>query len=324
MRIAVLLAAVACVLGVSPSIAAPDYPKQPIQIVVPFPPGGNTDLIARILAEHLQARLGEPVTITNRPGAGTNIGAAFVASSHPDGYTLLIGAPSSYVLNQFLYRTMSFNQDTAFAPVSLVARFPNVLVADPALGARSIQDLIAKAKTRPGRLNFASSGVGSTSHMAGTLFNEMAGIDVIHVPYKGTSQSLPDLVGGRVAFMIDNLGPIFPFIQSGEVVALGVSTREPVGILPGVPPIASVLPGYELSSWNVLAAPAGTPQEIVDLLSRECAGILQMPEVIEKMRAFGSEPVGGTPAEVVAFLNTERVRWEGAVKSAKISPDEFK
>jgi tripartite-type tricarboxylate transporter receptor subunit TctC len=308
----------------SPSIAATDYPKRPIEIVVPFPPGGNTDLLARILADRLRAAFKETVTILNRPGAGTNIGAAYVARSKPDGYTALISAPSSFVVNQFLYSNLTYDPDKSFSPVSLVAQFPNVLVVNPSVGVKTIQELIDKAKANPGKIDFASAGTGSTSHLAGTLFGEMAKIDIVHIPYKGTSQSLQDLVGGRVAMTIDNLGPILPFIQSGQLIALGVSTKDPVSLLPGVPPIGSVLEGYALNSWNVLAVPAGTPKEIVDKLSAESDLILHSPDVIEKARSFGSQVVGGTPEQVAAFLKEERVRWEAAVKAAKLDTDTFK
>ena len=304
--------------------AVSDYPRQPIQIVVPFTPGGNTDLLARIMAERLQAALKETVTVVNRPGAGTIIGAAAVASSGPDGYTIFIGPPASFVVNQFIFSKLPYDPDSAFAPFSLVARFPNVLVVHPSVGVQSIDQLIDKAKANPGRIEYASAGIGAASHLSGALFGAMAKIDLLHVPYKGTSQSLQDLVGGRVAFTIDNLGPILPFIQSGQLIALGVTTRDPVSLLPGVPPIGTVLQGYELSSWNVMAVAAGTPKEIVERLSAECRRILQMPDVIEKMRAFGSEPVGGTPEEVAAFLKEERVRWEAAVKAAKINKEEYK
>jgi tripartite-type tricarboxylate transporter receptor subunit TctC len=308
----------------SGACAASDYPRQPIQIVVPFTPGGNTDLLARIMAERLQASLKETVTVVNRPGAGTSIGAAAVAGSSPDGYTIFIGPPASFVVNQFIFASLPYDPDTAFAPFSLVARFPNVLVVHPSVGVKSIQELIDKAKANPGKIEYASAGIGAASHLSGALFGAMAKIDILHVPYKGTSQSLQDLVGGRVAFTIDNLGPILPFIQSGALLALGVSTRDPVSLLPGVPPIGTVLKGYELSSWNIMAVPAGTPQEIVGRLSAECQHILQMPDVIEKMRSFGSEPVGGTPDEVAAFLKDERVRWEAAVKAANINKGEVK
>jgi tripartite-type tricarboxylate transporter receptor subunit TctC len=314
------IAAVAAglVIAASASFAASDYPKQPIQIIVPFTPGGNTDTIARLLAERMQASFKQPVTVINRPGAGTNIGAASVAASDPDGYTLLLNAPASFVINQFIYNTLSYDPDTAFAPVCLAARFPNVLVVHPSVGVKTIKELIDKAKANPGKIEHAIAGIGATSHLSAALFAEMAGIDTVAVPYKGTSQYLPDLVAGRVAFAIDNLGPILPFIRAGQLIALGVSTKEPVSLLPGVPPIHTVLNGYDLSSWNMLALPAKTPKEIVDLVSKECNRIVHLPEVAEKMRSFGSEPVGGTPEQMAEFLKGERVRWEAAIKAAKI------
>ncbi len=308
----------------SPSRATTDYPKQAIQIVVPFTPGGNTDLIARILAERLQASFKQPVTVINRPGAGTNIGAATVASSPPDGYTMLLSAPASFVINQFIYTNLTYDPDKAWAPVSVAAQFPNVLVVHPSLGVKSIEELIRKAKAKPGKINYATAGIGATSHLSGALFAEMAGIEVNAIPYKGTSQSLQDLVAGRVPYTIDNLGPILPFIRSGQLLALGVSTKEPVSLLPGVPPIETVLKGYALSSWNVLAMPAGTPKDIVEKVSAEVHRIVHIPEVAEKMRSFGSEPMGGTPAQVADFLKSERVRWEAAVKAAKIPKEESK
>lgn len=319
-----LLAGLAAACLASPALGATDYPRQAMQIVVPFTPGGNTDLIARILAERMQASFKQPVTVINRPGGGTNIGAAMVASSRPDGYTMLLGPPAPFVINQFIYSNLSYDPDSSFAPVSLVAQFPNVLVVHPSLGVKSIKELIDKAKASPDTINYAIAGVGATSHLSGALFAEMAGINVNAIPYKGTSQSLQDLITGRVAYTIDNLGPILPFIRTGQLLALGVSTQEPVSLLPGVPPIDTVLKGYALSSWNVLAMPAGTPKEIVDKVSAECERIIRIPEVAENMRSFGSEPFGGTPDQVAAFLKSDRVRWEAAVKAAKIPKEESK
>jgi tripartite-type tricarboxylate transporter receptor subunit TctC len=320
MRISSIAAAIGAGLAVATStaFASTDYPKKPIQIVVPFTPGGNTDTIARLLSERMQSTFKQPVTVINRPGAGTNIGAASVALAEPDGYTMLLNAPASFVINQFIYNSLPYDPDTSFAPACLAAQFPNVLVVHPSLGVKTIQELIDKAKANPGKIEYAIQGIGATSHLSGSLFSEMAGIDVVAIPYKGTSQSLPDLVAGRVAFTIDNLGPILPFIKSGQLIALGVSTKDPVSLLPGVPPIATVLNGYELSSWNLLALPAKTPKDIVDIISKECDRIVNLPEVAEKMRAFGSEPVGGTPEKMVEFLKNERVRWEAAIKAAKI------
>lgn len=308
---------------VAPASAA-DFPNRPMEIIVPFPPGGNTDLLARLLADGLQRELKQPVAVLNKPGAGANIGASYVANSKPDGYTMLISAPASFVVNQFLYPSLSYDPDTSFSPVSLVAQFPNVLVVHPSLGVKSIQELIAKAKAEPGKISFASSGVGTTSHLAGMQFAESAKINVLHVPYKGTSQSLQDLIAGRVGYTIDNLGPILPFIQSKQLIAVGVSTAQPVSLLPGVPPISSVLPGYSLSSWNVLAVPAGTPKDVVEILSKASDKVLHAPEVVEKAKSFGSEVVGGTPESVVKFLKEERVRWEAAVKAAKLDKNTFR
>ena len=310
-------------LAQSAADALADFPNRPIQIVVPFPPGGNTDLIARIVAERLQIAFNSPVVVTSHPGAGTNIGAELVANSKPDGYTMLISAPASFVVNQFIYTNLAYDPDTSFAPVSLAAQFPNVLVVPPSLGVKSIQELIDKAKSEPGKLTYASSGIGTTSHLAQALFTQMANVNMLHVPYKGTSQSVQDLISGRVGMTIDNLGPLYPFIQSGQLIALGVSTKEPVSLLPGVPPIASVLNGYSLSSWNVLAMPAGTPKEIVSKVSAECDRILHMPDVAEKFASFGSRPIGGTPEDTIAFLKEERVRWEAAVAAAKITKGQF-
>src|SRR4051812_35077626 len=211
-----------------------DYPTRAIQIVVPFTAGGNTDLIARLIADKLQASFKQPVTVINRPGGGMNIGSASVASSPPDGYTMLLAAPGSFVVNQFIYTNLTYDPDKAWAPVSLPARFPNVLVVHPSLGVKTIQELIAKAKAEPGNINYAIAGVGATSHLSGALFAEMAGIQVNAIPYKGTSDSLRDLVAGHVPYTIDNLGPILPYIRNGQLLALGVSTKEPIALLPSV------------------------------------------------------------------------------------------
>jgi tripartite-type tricarboxylate transporter receptor subunit TctC len=319
MRSFISAAMLAALCGIAaPVLAATDYPKQAIEIVVPFTPGGNTDLIARLIAERLQDSFKQPVTVINRPGGGMNIGSASVANSRPDGYTMLLGAPGSFVVNQFIYTKLNYDPDTAWAPVSLAARFPNVLVVHPSFGVKSIEELIAKAKAEPGKINYATAGVGTTSHLSGALFATMAGIEVNAIPYKGTSQSIQDVIGGRVPYTIDNLGPIMPFIRSGQVMALGVSTTVAVSLLPGVPPIDTVLKGYSLSSWNVMAMPAGTPKAVIEKVSAEVNRIVHLPEVAEKMRSFGSEPVGGTPADVAAFLKDERARWEAAVKAANI------
>lgn len=300
------------------AVAQGDYPSKPAQIVVPFPPGGNTDILTRVMADQLSTSLKSPFTVVNKPGAGANIGAAFVANSDPDGYTLLMAPPATHAVNAYLYNQLPFDMEKSFAPITMVAQFPNVLVVHPSLGVKSIQELIAKAKAEPGKIDYATSGVGSTSHLCISLFQAMAGIEMNHIPYKGTSQSLQDVITGRVPVMIDNLGPILPHIQSGALIAIGVSTATPVSLLPGVPPVGTVVQGYQAASWNALSVPAGTPREIVTRLSAEANAILKKPDVIAKFRSIGSEPVGGTPEEVEKFFAEERVRWKRAVDVAKL------
>lgn len=313
-----LAATTLTLVAASFGVAQDKYPSHPAQIVVPFPPGGNTDILTRVMADQYSTALKQPFTVVNKPGAGANIGAAFVANSDPDGYTLLMAPPGTHAINAYLYANLPFDMEKSFAPITLVARFPNVLVVHPSLGVKSIEELIAKAKANPGKIDFATSGIGSTSHLSVSLFMAMAGIEMNHIPYKGTSQSLQDLITGRVSLTIDNLGPILPHIQSGALLALGVSTAMPVSILPGVPPIGTVVKGYEASSWNALSAPAKTPSDIVGKLSTEANAILRKPEVIERFRAIGSEPVGGTPEDVEKFFAEERVRWKRAVDVAHL------
>jgi tripartite-type tricarboxylate transporter receptor subunit TctC len=321
MKPAIFISVLASVLAVAAaprSMAQVNYPSRAAQIVVPFPPGGNTHILTRVMADQYSTALKEPFTVVNKPGAGANIGAAFVANSDPDGYTLLMAPPATHAVNAYLYNTLPFDMEKSFAPITMVARFPNVLVVHPSIGVKSVEELIAKAKAEPGKIDFATSGVGSTSHLCISLFMAMAGIEMNHIPYKGTSQSLHDVITGRVPVMIDNLGPILPHIQSGALIAIGVSTAEPVSLLPGVPPVGAVVKGYQASSWNALSVPAKTPREIVTKLSTEANAILRKPDVIEKFRAVGSEPVGGTPEDVEKFFAEERVRWKQAVDVAKL------
>jgi tripartite-type tricarboxylate transporter receptor subunit TctC len=308
-----MLAGVAAGPAATPARAATEYPIRPVQIVVPFVPGGNTDLITRVIADQLALAFKQPFTVVAKPGAAANIGAAYVAASEPDGYTLLMGPPGPLAINQYLYASLAFDPEKSFAPVVLVARFPNVLVVPPSLGVRSIQELIDKARANPGRLDYASAGVGSSGQLSTVLFMAMTRIDINHVPYKGTGETLRDVIAGRIAMTIDNLGPILPFIASRQLLALGVTTREPVSLLPGIRPITDVVPGYEASSWNAIMAPAGTPRDIIARLNAETNRILANPDVGDKLRAFGSEPAGGSVEELGRFLVDERARWKRAV-----------
>jgi tripartite-type tricarboxylate transporter receptor subunit TctC len=321
MKRAIFIGVAASILFIAPAVpgfAQSDYPSHPAQIVVPFPPGGNTDILTRVIGDQFTTALKQPFTVVNKPGAGANIGAAFVANSDPDGYTLLMAPPATHAVNAYLYKSLPFDMEKSFAPITMVARFPNVMVVHPSLGVKTIQELIDKAKANPGKIDFASSGVGSTSHLCMSLFMAMAGIEMNHIPYKGTSQSLQDVITGRVPVMIDNLAPILPHIQSGALIAIGVSTAEPVKLLPGVPPIGTVVKGYQASSWNALSVPAKTPHDIVMKLSTTANAILRKPDVIEKFHSVGSEPVGGTPDDVERFFAEERVRWKRAVDVAHL------
>ena len=231
-------AAVLALAGTAGGLAQGSYPNRPAQIVVPFPPGGNTDILTRVMADQYTTALKQPFTVVNKPGAGANIGAGFVANSDPDGYTLLMAPPATHAINAYLYNSLPFDMEKSFAPITMVARrFPTCWWCTRRSASKPIQELIAKAKAEPGKIDYATSGVGSTSHLCISLFMAMAGIEMNHIPYKGTSQSLHDVITGRVPVMIDNLGPILPHIQSGTLLALGVSTAGAGALLPGVPPV---------------------------------------------------------------------------------------
>jgi tripartite-type tricarboxylate transporter receptor subunit TctC len=314
---AILAVAAALLSLAGTALAETPYPTHPIQVVVPFVAGGNTDLIMRVLADEMAAAMGQPVTVITKPGAGANIGAAFVAASEPDGYTLLITPPAPLAINEYLYPSLAFDPVKSFTPVVLVASFPNVLVVPPSPGVKSVRELIDKARAHPGALDYASGGTGSSGQLSSALFLAMAKIKVNHIPYKGTGQSLQDVIAGRIAMTIDNLGPILPFIQSGQLVALGVTTPRQVSLLPGVPPIGDTVPGYALSSWNAIMAPAGTPREVITRLNTEIDRILAKPQVQERLRSFGTEPAGGSVEELTAFIAAERVRWKQAVEASR-------
>lgn len=309
-------------LAVSPCSAASDYPNQPIQIIVPFSAGGITDLLARVMADEMQTAFKQPVTVINRPGGAANIGAAVVAFSSPDGYNILLSPPGPFMINQYLYPKLPFDPDKSFTPVTVVASFPNVMVVHPSYGVKTIQQFIDKAQAQ-GKVDYASGGIGATSHLAGAMFADMAHFQINHIPYKGTAQSIQDVVAGRVGVTIDNIGPLLPFIESGQLLALGVATREPIALLPGVPTIASVLKGFEMTSWNAFVVRAGTPKDVIDRLSIVTNEILKKPEVIKRLATFGTAPVGGTPEQTAEFFEKEKVHWHQAVEAAKIGPDQI-
>ena len=288
---------------------AQQWPTKQVRFVVPFAPGGTTDILARLLGQQLSESFGQPFVIDNRAGAGGNIGAAEVAKSAPDGYTIMMGTPGTQAINQFIYTKMPYNTEKDFAPVSFVARVPNVLVVHPSVPAKSLQDLISHARANPNKLNSASPGAGTTGHLSLELFKKLTGVQIQHVPYKGSGPALNDLIGGQVQMTIDNLPSALPHIQSGKLVALGVTTDQKVAVLPDVPTVASAVPGYEASSWFVVVAPAGTPEPIVARLSGEIDKLLKKPAVLERMKQLGADPVGGTPQQLARHLASETNKW---------------
>ncbi len=298
-----------------------DWPTKPVRINVPFAPGGTADIAARIVAEQLTKAFTQTFFAENRAGASGNIGAAEVARSAPDGYTLLMGNTPTLAINQFIFPKMPYNAEKDFAPVSFVARVPNVLVVHPSLGVRSLQELIDRAKAKPGSINYGTSGAGTVLHLAAELLKTMAKIDLVHVPYKGSGPMLQDLIAGQIQMAIDNVPTALPLIRSGRLLALGVTPSKPVAMLPNVPTIASVIAGYEAVAFFALMTPAGTPQPIIARLSSELDKILHRPEVMERFQQLGAEPVGGTPAELAAFIASETIKWREVVKVSGAKAD---
>ena len=296
------------------SSANNSWPKQAIRIIVSFTPGGAPDILARVLAESWQQSLGVPVLVENRPGYGGNIGAEIVAKSEPDGYTLLIGTVGIHAINGALYEKISFDPINDFTPISFLASTPNVLIVSKQLGVNNVRELIELAKAKPNQLTFGSSGVGTSLHMSGELFKEMAGVQIRHIPYKGRAQSLPDLVSGRISMLFDNLSSSLPLIKAGEVQALGVTTLKRSHAAPEIPTFAEQgLPGFEAVSWFSLMAPANLPPSIQKRLNQLTQRTLNNPEVKARLLAGGLEPAPGSPQELSKLIAQESAKWSKVV-----------
>jgi tripartite-type tricarboxylate transporter receptor subunit TctC len=299
------------------------WPKQSIRIVVTFTPGGAPDILARVLAESWQQSLGVPVLVENRPGYGGNIGADLVAKSEPDGYTLLIGTVGIHAINGALYDKMSFDPVKDFTPISFLASTPNVLIVNKQLGVNNLQELIELAKAKPNQLTFGSSGVGTSLHMSGELFKEMAGVQIRHIPYKGRAQSLPDLVSGRISMLFDNLSSSLPLIKAGEVQALGVTTLKRSQAAPDIPTLAEQgLPGFEAVSWFSLMAPANLPPAVQKRLNQLTRKTLNNPEVRTRLLAGGLDPAPGSPNELSKLITQESAKWSRVVKQSGAKLDQ--
>jgi tripartite-type tricarboxylate transporter receptor subunit TctC len=316
-------AALAVLAAITPlaSDAADPWPNRPLRMVIPFAPGGTTDLIGRMVAEGLSRGLGQPVVVENKAGAGGNLGATDVARSPPDGYTLMMGTPGPLAINKFVYASPGYQADKDFAAVSYVADVPNVVLANPATGFKNMEDMLAAARARPGQLNWGSPGIGSTGHIALEMLKQEAKVDIVHVPYKGASQATADLLGGQIQLSGDNVPTALPHIKGGKLVALGVMGERELAVLPGVAPVRSRVPGYSLNSWFVVVAPAGTPKAIIDRTSAIIDAYIRQPDIAEKLRDLGAIPVGGAPERLADHLKTEQARFGEVIARTGIKPE---
>jgi tripartite-type tricarboxylate transporter receptor subunit TctC len=315
---ALLFATVAAIPGQANAQTA-GYPNKPVTIVVPFTAGGNTDAFARMVGDELDKALGQRFLVENKPGAGGNLGAAQVARATPDGYTLGMGTVSTHAINPSLYKKLPYDPDTAFAPVSLIATLPNVLVVNPAINAKSVPELIELLKKEPEVHTYASSGPGTSPHLGAELFATKTGTKMTHVPYKGSGQSIMDVVAGHVDMVFDNIPTAAAQAKAGKVRALAVTSLQRAPLLPDVPAMAEFLPGFEATSWHGLFAPGGTPKEIVDKLSGEVQRIMKLPHIQERMQAMGAKPIGNTPEEFTQYIGVERKKWAEVVKASGVS-----
>src|SRR5205809_124078 len=312
------LAAVALAGFLAAAVHAQEWPGKPVRIVVPFPAGGSADLMPRIVAEKLAEKWGQPVIVDNRPGAAGNIGADAVFRSDADGYTLMSSPPPPLVINKLLYPKLSYDPDQ-FVPISVIGAIPNVLLVHPQVGANSVAELIAIAKANPGKLNYASQGGGTTSHLTAELFKTMAGgLQITHIPYKGTAPALTDLLAGQVDMMCDNLGVSLPHVRSGKLKALAVASKQRFAGLPDAPALAETLPGFESRAWYGIVAPPRTPAPIAAKVSAGVADALKNADVLKRLQELSAEPMGLTPAETAAFMKAESERWGAVIRSAGV------
>jgi tripartite-type tricarboxylate transporter receptor subunit TctC len=293
------------------------YPSKPIRFVVAFPPGGGTDLVARTVAPRLAERLAQQVVVDNRPGAGGNLGTEIVAKSAPDGYTMQMGSVGPLAINASLFARMPFDPLKDLAPVTLAASTPNVLVVHPSLPVTTVRELIALARARPGAINFASSGQGTPAQLAGELFNSMAGVKMVHVPYKGAAPALADLLGGQVQVMFSTMPPALPHVTAGRLRALAVASLRRSPAAPELPTLdETALPGFEATTWHGVMVPAGTPSAIVAKLHDDIVAVLRTPEIAERLSSQGAEAIGNTPEEFASYIRSETAKWAKVVRES--------
>ena len=302
--------------------AAQAYPAKPVTIVVPFAPGGTTDILARIVGQGLGTELGQPFVVDNRAGAGGNIGASLAAKAPADGYTLFMGTVGTHAINQALYKKMPFDPVKDFAPISRVATVPNLLVAHPSQPYKTVKELIAYAKANPGKVTYGSPGSGASPHVSGELFKSMTGTDLLHVPYKGSAPAMTDLLGGQIAIMFDNMPSAIQHVRSGKLRPIAVTTAKRSPELPDIPTIAEAgVPGYEAMSWFGLFAPAATPKPVLDRLNAALVKVLNQPDVKKKIAEQGGDVVAETPEQFAAFIKAETAKWGKVVKDSGATVD---
>jgi tripartite-type tricarboxylate transporter receptor subunit TctC len=299
---------------------AQSYPTRPVRLIIGYPPGGSADITARLIGQWLSERFGQPVVIESRPGAGTNIATETVVNAPPDGYTLLLVAPAN-AINATLYEKLNHNFIRDIAPVAGLIRFPNVIVVNPSVPAKTVPELIAYAKANPGKLNMASSGAGSTIHVSGELFKMMTGINMVHVPYRGGAPALTDLISGQVQVMFDNVPTSLEFIRAGKLRPLAVTTAARSHVLPDLPTVADFVPGYEASAWYGVGVPKGTPEAIVDKLNKEINAVLADPKAKARFAELGASLIGGSAAEFGQLVADETEKWAKVVKFSGAKPD---
>jgi len=302
-----------------PAHAATAFPTKPIRIIVAYTPAGTTDILARAIGQKMSETWNQPVIIDNRAGAAGNIGTEVAARATPDGHTLLMGTAGTHGINVSLYRKLSWHPVNDFAPVSLAAMVPNIMVVNNALPVKNVREFVAHVKANPGKLSYGSPGNGSTAHLSMELFKSMTGSTIVHIPYKGSAGVLADVMGGQIAVTIDNMPPYIPQVKAGKIRALAVSTNKRSSAMPDLPTIAEAgVPGYEAGAWFGLLAPAGTPRAVVAQLSAESARILKLPDISKRISELGAEPVGSTPEQFAELIKTEIAKWAKVIKDANV------
>lgn len=317
-----LVAAVVLALQYSHAAWAQVYPSKPIRMIVPFPPGGGNDILGRVLAAILTEQLGQQVVIDNRAGASSIIGTEIGARAAPDGYTLLFSGTAGLSTNPVLHKKLPYDPIKDFAPVSMVGTAPQMLVVHPSVPVKTVKDLINLAKAKPGQLNFASSGIGTPTHLAGELFKHLAGVDIVHIPYKGGGPGLTDVLAGQVEFFFNGVSAVLPFVRAGKIRGIAVTCAQRTAVMPELPTISEAgLPGYELVNWYAVVAPAATPGRIITRLNREIQKALAIAEVKQRFLDLAADPLGSTPEELAGYTRRELAKWSKVIKAAGIKPE---